>query len=42
MEKRCRCDGEEREMGRGPLGTGAARGGSGGISRRTAVGRGAA
>ena len=40
--KRCRRDGEEREKGRGPAGRGAALGGGGGISRRNAVGRGAA
>ena len=40
--KRGKCDGEEREKGRGSAGRGAARGGGGGIFRRTAVGRGAA
>ena len=40
--KRGRQDGEEREKGRGPAGRGAVRGGRGGISCRTAVGRGAA
>ena len=37
--KRGRCDREEREKGRGPTGRGEARGGGGGISRRTAVWR---
>ena len=40
--KRGRRDEEEREKGRGPAGREAARGGGGGIFRRTAVGRGAA
>ena len=40
--KRGKRDREEREKGRGPTGRGEARGGGGGISRRTAVGRGAA
>ena len=40
--KRGRRDGEEREKGRGPTERGVARDGEGGISRRTAVGRGAA
>ena len=40
--KRGRRDGEEREKGMGPAGRGAAHDGGGGISYRTAVGRGAA
>ena len=40
--KRGRRDREEREKGRGPTGRGEARDGGGGISRRTAVRRGAA
>ena len=40
--KRGRRDGEEREKGRGLARRGAGRGGGGGISRQTTVGRGMA
>ena len=41
-EKRGKRDGEDRDKGREPAGRGATRGGGGGISRWTAMGRGAA